>query len=278
MKDIVIWDSHPLSLGATPQQVYIDGIPQLKNPSVSTKPDTFQSYPRPPNFDKEARETVEWEGLPPLKLSLNSRKGGRVGFLNVRSVWGRNEKGVVEMMSVSSEGAADAKKVGGEVVVESGRIICYAPWTGSCIDSPSTPGLSFDEIVDLEGGSISPAFISFGSTLGLNEILLERVTNDGSVYDPLMSPGGVPEVLGGRMVRALDGLQFGGRNTLYVDSSAFPSSFLHPRSLLPFFILVDDFLSSFLLSSFLRPSVPLLPFLRPSSRYFEMRLTQRILG
>ncbi|KZS89718.1 hypothetical protein SISNIDRAFT_479686 [Sistotremastrum niveocremeum HHB9708] len=235
-EDIVIWDSHPLSLGATPQQVYIDGIPQLKNPSVSTKPDTFQSYPRPPNFDKEARETVEWEGLPPLKPSLNSRKGGRVGFLNVRSVWGRNGdgSGVVEMMSVpmtsaaaaeeeeEEEGERDAygkgekKKVamGGEVVVESGRIICFAPWTGSCIDSPSTPGLSFDEIVDLEGGSISPAFVSFGSTLGLNEILLERVTNDGSVYDPLMSPGGVPEVLGGRMVRALDGLQFGGRNTL----------------------------------------------------------------
>ena len=30
--DIVIWDSHPLALGATPRQIYIDGAHQLENP------------------------------------------------------------------------------------------------------------------------------------------------------------------------------------------------------------------------------------------------------
>ncbi|QRW21800.1 amidohydrolase family protein [Rhizoctonia solani] len=36
--DIVIWDSHPLSLGATPQQVYIDGSPQLDEPLFCPNP------------------------------------------------------------------------------------------------------------------------------------------------------------------------------------------------------------------------------------------------
>lgn len=35
--DLVLWDSHPLALGATPLQVFIDGIPQLRKP-FSAKP------------------------------------------------------------------------------------------------------------------------------------------------------------------------------------------------------------------------------------------------
>ena len=45
--DIVIWDSHPLALGATPRQVYIDGIPQLENPQELTKLSKFQTLPKP---------------------------------------------------------------------------------------------------------------------------------------------------------------------------------------------------------------------------------------
>ncbi|KAF8750742.1 Carbohydrate esterase family 9 protein [Rhizoctonia solani] len=41
--DIVIWDSHPLSLGATPQQVYIDGSPQLDEPFVLGLPELLGS-------------------------------------------------------------------------------------------------------------------------------------------------------------------------------------------------------------------------------------------
>ena len=39
-----------------------------------------------------------------------------------------------------------------------------------------------DEFVDLEGGSLAPGFTSYGSSLGLEEILFEPSTNDG---DPL---------------------------------------------------------------------------------------------
>ena len=65
--DVVLWDSHPLTLGATPQQVWIDGIPQLATPYTITKPSAFQQVPKVPNFDDEVKQTLEYDGLPPLE-------------------------------------------------------------------------------------------------------------------------------------------------------------------------------------------------------------------
>ena len=56
--DIVLWDSHPLALGATPQQVWIDGVAQINAPHLLTKPEAFQELPKTPNFDKEREQTL----------------------------------------------------------------------------------------------------------------------------------------------------------------------------------------------------------------------------
>lgn len=56
--DLVIWDSHPLNLGATPTQVIIDGIPQFSTQFAVQKSQSFQVAPKVPNFDKETQETV----------------------------------------------------------------------------------------------------------------------------------------------------------------------------------------------------------------------------
>ncbi|KAH7091723.1 composite domain of metallo-dependent hydrolase [Auriculariales sp. MPI-PUGE-AT-0066] len=78
--DIVLWDSHPLQVGATPRQVFIDGIPQLKNPHAiaTTKP---QQAPSPPNWDQEAAAVLEYQGTPPLA----PRRAASVAFVNVGS-------------------------------------------------------------------------------------------------------------------------------------------------------------------------------------------------
>jgi imidazolonepropionase-like amidohydrolase len=56
--DIVLWDSHPLSLGATPSQVFIDGIPQLEGMKLE-KPAALQAAPKTPKFSKEAKLAVK---------------------------------------------------------------------------------------------------------------------------------------------------------------------------------------------------------------------------
>jgi hypothetical protein len=96
----------------------------------------------------------------------------------------------------------------GSVGVEDGRVVCVGP----CSDFAGVV-----DIVDLEGGTIIPGLTSFGAPLGLVEIRLEPSTNDGRVYNPL--DGDLPAVLGETIMRAQDGLMFGGQNLLYVQCS-----------------------------------------------------------
>ena len=58
--DIAVWDSHPLTLCATPTHVFIDGISQITNPGNQKKPG-FQTSPVTPNFDEEAgMQLIMW--------------------------------------------------------------------------------------------------------------------------------------------------------------------------------------------------------------------------
>lgn len=99
----------------------------------------------------------------------------------------------------------------GVVVAEKGRVICSGAQV-ACM----TRAVIGDEyrIIDLEGGSISPALLAYGSPLGLENIQMEPSTNDGNVPDPLRKT--VPEILGGdaALIRAVDGLQYNSRDAL----------------------------------------------------------------
>lgn len=182
-------------------QVFIDGIPQLKDAYVTRKPDVFQRTPEVPNYDKEARAAVEYEGLPPLEPK--QAKSQVVLFTNVRSTYARTN-GVIEE-SFSAQEVEDF----GVVVVKNGKITCSGT-RHSCATS-SIEGEA--EIIDLKGGSVAPGLTTFGSTLGLSEIDGEPSTGDGLVYDPLIR--NVPSILGNAaLARAVDGLQFSGRSTL----------------------------------------------------------------
>jgi hypothetical protein len=97
----------------------------------------------------------------------------------------------------------------GTVGVENGRVVCI----GQCSDFAEENV----EIIDLEGGTITPGLTSFGAPLGLVEIRLEPSTNDGRVHNPLDND--LPSVLGDKVIRAQDGLMFGGRNLLCVSFS-----------------------------------------------------------
>lgn len=198
VSDLVIWDSHPLALGATPLQVFIDGIPQLTDSHVVEKPDTFQRTPPVPNFDKEAQAAMEYDGLPPLEPTTVTTRS--VVFVNVRSVFASAVSGVQELFSAADDSAL------GSVVAVDGHITCL----GVC-----SMDLADATVIDLQAGSISPGLVSFGSPLGLEHIASEESTVDGLVYDPL-SKNGVPEILGGdgAIIRAVDGLLFRTRDAL----------------------------------------------------------------
>jgi hypothetical protein len=192
-----LWDSHPLALGATPSQVFIDGIPQFATPHISKKPASQQHAPTPPNFDQEREATIKYEGLPPLGPATSTT--GAVLFRNVSSIWTAGIRSF---------------EAPGNVLVRGGTIV----WSGSdvALAAVDTGALT----VDLEGGSISPALVSAGSSVGIQEISGEPATTDGAVFDPLSMD--VPTILGEHiLIRAVDGLQFGTRDALCVGPSVF---------------------------------------------------------
>ncbi|KAF9006581.1 carbohydrate esterase family 9 protein [Cyathus striatus] len=206
--DIVLWDSHPLRIGATPIKVWIDGIVQIPIPSKTDTPNNvvvgkgkdgeeWKEIPKTPNWDKERNETLKWDGLPPLQ---GRRKQDAVAFINVQKVWLRSDGGEI------TEAASFTNDDFGTVIIENGKITCME---STCITRGSS-----GNVIDLKGGSISPGLMTYGSPIGLEEIRGEPSTGDGELLDAFQR--NIPKILDdtGGVVRAADGLMFGTRNAL----------------------------------------------------------------
>ncbi|KAG6332265.1 hypothetical protein ID866_6822 [Astraeus odoratus] len=209
-EDLVIWDSHPLALGATPTQVIIDGILQIDNPAAVKKTD-LQEAPVTPNFNEEARVAVAYDGLPPLEPQETRTS---IVFRNASSVWTRDSNGarlVYEASGPDDEG----------VLVFNGTIICI----GSRYDCPLDEYPDY-HTKDLQRGSIMPALTSVGTSLGLQEIALERSTADGPVNDPLLDS--MPSVFADGVIHAYDGLMFGTRDALLAYRAGVTSAITAP--------------------------------------------------
>lgn len=199
--DLVIWDSHPLALGATPKQVFIDGIAQLEHPYLLFKPDQVQELPDVPNWDEEAAAAVKYDGLPPLD---GKKIKGAVAFINVGELLQKDSSG-----EITSIFRSDYSK-DGVVIVNAGSVRCSGSASSCTLDD-----FDAESVIDLKGGSIVPGLTTFGSGLGLVEIEAEPSTNDGEVFDAL--GGNAPSMLEDTEILAVDGLQFAGRNSMYVS-------------------------------------------------------------
>jgi hypothetical protein len=206
--DVVLWDSHPLRLGATPAAVWVDGIVQPLGAEIGVlvgkgkEAPEWREPPKVPDWKRERQEALKWEGLPPLNVD---RVSEAVVFANVSAVLIRGVEGIEYMFRSS---AADHTR--GDVIVHSGKIICAG--VDNACNSLVPIGA---RLVDLEGGMLAPAFISVGSNLGLQEIADEPSTGDGLPFDAFAED--VPEVFRdpGGIVQAADALEFQTRNALY---------------------------------------------------------------
>jgi len=131
-------------LGATPTQVFIDGITQLDEPQSIKKPPKAQRIPKPPDFRQEAEEAVKHNGLPPLEMIRSY--SDMVVFRHVNAVFLRNDNKIEEVFSASKMGEA------GVVVTQRGKITCYGSQVECSLDASGT---NVFRHVDLKGGSIS---------------------------------------------------------------------------------------------------------------------------
>jgi hypothetical protein len=207
--DVVIWDSHPLQLGATPVKVWIDGILQIPTPPKTGNEtqvevgkgkdgDEWRRVPDVPKWDEERKKAILWDGLPPLQ---GKAEGNRIVFDDVKKLLTRGTDGSIRE-AILPKGANGTSVI----VVESGKITCIGP---SCLSAEDVLNT-----INLHGGTISPGLMSFGSLLGLEEIAEEPSTGDGAPLNAFMT--NIPKVLDdpGGVLKAMDALVFGTRNAL----------------------------------------------------------------
>jgi hypothetical protein len=156
--DIVVWDSDPLSLGAAPVQVWIDGVAQLEHPVKLNKPFGGTIVP------DESLAIVTEDSIV---------MDGDVVFTGVVGI----------MMSASIDGiAADGKTF--NVAVSRGNITCIGKCDVELRAAMAGPGGKGDAtVVQLKSGYLTPSFTAFGSTLGLNAIDSEKDTDNGADGD-----------------------------------------------------------------------------------------------
>lgn len=145
--DVVVWDSDPLTVGAAPVQVWIDGAPQFKQPFEIKKPHV---------------QPLVQTALATEVLSVTTEHSDII-FSGVTNVL---------LPGISDESYMPD---GGYVVVRSGKITCM----GRCSDELKVAQSSDVKTVHLHRGHIAPPMTAFGSFLGLVEISAEEDTQDG---------------------------------------------------------------------------------------------------
>ncbi|KAL2266759.1 hypothetical protein VTJ83DRAFT_6111 [Remersonia thermophila] len=143
--DVVVWDSDPLSLGAAPVQVWIDGTAQFRDPVELKKPVGDLGVP-------EAAPRMAEE--PVAKAD--------VVFTGVKKVLFKKD---VHGLSPSNNAVA----------VSQGKITCV----GACARELEAASRSNIPVIHLRNGYVTESITAFGSKIGLSAIDAEKDTDNG---------------------------------------------------------------------------------------------------
>ncbi|KAI7154324.1 amidohydrolase [Hortaea werneckii] len=154
--DVVVWDSDPLSVGAAPVQVWIDGTPQFEKPVELRKPDAG-----PIEGQIHYNDTLE-------------------AITTTRDIVLRGVSFVVlpELRRQLSSKTQETDSV----LIRNSQIIC----AGNCEDEIAASD-SNPLTIHLQNGHIRTPLTAVGNFLGLVEIAAEDDTQDGSNGDSTFS-------------------------------------------------------------------------------------------
>lgn len=145
--DIVVWDSDPLSVGAAPVQVWIDGTAQFEDPVELPKPLEDASL-----LEKSFEDMVE----EPAQM-------GDAFFT-----------GVTKALLSGHAQLADGEPI--NVAVLKGKITCL----GTCKEAFEAAKSAGIKPIALKNGYLAHSFTGFGGTLGINAIDAEDTTDNGA--------------------------------------------------------------------------------------------------
>ncbi|KAH7035108.1 amidohydrolase [Microdochium trichocladiopsis] len=195
--DLVVWDIHPLQVGATPLQIYIDGVALLEADVLDSelgRPIRTAALLPPvqrPSMGKEERTR--------LIKKVTSPRGQIVihGITKALLSWWKPSEDPNNAADADSEEAHQLT-----AVISAGKLTCIGRRLACAphIRDNAT-------YINLKDGHISPGLVAFGNKLGLIDIASEPSTGDGS---PASSSSALNEQRD--LHYAKYGVHFGGRS------------------------------------------------------------------
>ncbi|CBQ70126.1 conserved hypothetical protein [Sporisorium reilianum SRZ2] len=240
--DVVVWNTHPLRIGATPVEVVVDGVPQLgphapvpsaQLPRSGDELKTAEASPAAPpapkagDFKKDIErvqnsysEIITFDAL--AFPSAKQPTQNCTVFTNVSQRFFRRSGRITsETFSPSS---------GGQIVVAGGKVLC----SGSTCPASLCPSTAPVTTIDARGGVVLPGLTSYGSNLGLTDIVSEPEASDGYTLDPVTSSNAIPQtseyLRTWPTARAVDGLQWGGHDLVRARASGVTRAIVFPQS------------------------------------------------
>ena len=183
--DIVVWDAHPLSVGATPRQVFIDGVATLdplrvKEAMDDRAPETTAEARRRRNEEPRMRATIAEDA----KQDVCKRAGEKNQRFVVTGIHSSFLDRYPELASVANENQARGENM--TLVISGGRVDCLGS-SSACRSQIAAATTSGAVKISLSDGYLAPGLTAVTATLGLQEILLEESTGNGEV-SPFLDP------------------------------------------------------------------------------------------
>ncbi|KJK65844.1 MetdephydrolaseC [Aspergillus parasiticus SU-1] len=160
--DLIVWDDHPLQVGATPLEVFIDGRAVLGNSdslellihNSSSVESPGAPAPRPSILEHEKEDICSRVHKSPSKLLFTGIKK------------------VLVDTPISLEDTSDVV-----LLIEDGKVVCLNK-RSTCLSSKQEEQNVTE--FNLNEGYITPGLVAFGNNIGIQDIPSEESTGDGS--------------------------------------------------------------------------------------------------
>lgn len=174
--DITVWNMHPLRLGATPLQVFIDGQPQLDQEKVESSMGTTFTTAGAESIVSDAKPQVRYEPEVEEKEEMCARATEEGQSFIITGI----QKAFVEHYPELTESVAEAGEGPLDLVIARGNVVCLGS-AASC-EKQSSELRATDSAVEisLQNGHVLPGLTAVTGNLGMREILMLDSTGDGT--------------------------------------------------------------------------------------------------
>ncbi|KAJ4423943.1 hypothetical protein N0V82_001371 [Gnomoniopsis sp. IMI 355080] len=173
--DIVVWDGHPLAVGTTPKQVYIDGVATLDHVKVEESSANVVVKQRSNGSKQHPSVRAVLPTDERERFCASSRKAGQA-FV----VTGITKAFLNEFPALLAQANGESSAENLTLIVENGKVSCLGAGS-SC--SFAAAQLSQENIVSvsLDDGHLTRGLTAVTSALGIAEISMSPDTGDGTL-------------------------------------------------------------------------------------------------